>query len=151
MSFPPNLFVPRERVNQSSFVLVIHCENKCLFISRRNVHVVYGWCSYGTIMVFIACIWSCFGIILEFTLSPPTPAPFFLPSTDSGCGVSRPNSQIDVVDLRVSRTDSVGKKSAMSDGGKKSSSKQTTITEGVSLCPRNWVCPCNYGKLLLSW
>ena len=40
-------------------------------------------------------------------LSPP-------PHADSGRGVSRPNSQIDVVDLRVSRTESVGKKSVQS-------------------------------------
>lgn len=59
------------------------------------------------------------------------------PSVDSGRGVSRPNSQIDVVDLRVSRTESVGKKSvqsvvaeqgARSDVGKKPTSQQA-ITE----------------------
>lgn len=62
---------------------------------------------------------------------------------DSGRGVSRPNSQIDVVDLRVSRTDSVGKKSvqsvvaeqgAKSDIGKKPTSKQA-IVEGECLVP----------------
>ena len=58
---------------------------------------------------------------------------------DSGRGVSRPNSQIDVVDLRVSRTESVGKKSVQSvisdqgataDTGKKHTA-QEAIVEGV--------------------
>lgn len=52
--------------------------------------------------------------------------------------MSRPNSQIDVVDLRVARTESVGKKSvqsvvaeqgAKSDMGKKHTSEQA-IVEG---------------------
>lgn len=56
--------------------------------------------------------------------------------TDSGRGVSRPNSQIDVVDLRVSRTESVGKKSvqsvvaeqgARSDQGRNHASKHPII------------------------
>ena len=55
---------------------------------------------------------------------------------DSGRGVSRPNSQIDVLDLRVSRTESVGRKSvqsvvaeqgAKSDVGKKHTSEQAII------------------------
>lgn len=57
---------------------------------------------------------------------------------DSGRGVSRPNSQIDVLDLRVSRTDSVGKKPVQSvvaesgarpDQGRKHTSEQA-IVEG---------------------
>ncbi len=60
-------------------------------------------------------------------------------TADSGRGGSRPNSQIDVTDLRVSRTDSVGKKSiqsvisdqgVMAEEGKRTSCKQT-IVEGV--------------------
>ena len=34
--------------------------------------------------------------------------------TDSGCGISRPNSQTDTVDMRIHRTESIGKKSVQS-------------------------------------
>ena len=67
---------------------------------------------------------------------------FLFVPIDSGRGVSRPNSQIDVSDLRVSRTESVGKKSVQSvisdqgvvpDEGKRISCKQAIIEGNVHL------------------
>ncbi len=54
---------------------------------------------------------------------------------DSGRGVSRPNSQIDVVDLRVARTESVGKKSVQSvvseQGATADTGKKHTVQQAI--------------------